>query len=213
MARDVTTLGMVKEDIKKGEGAGRAAPSAAAGAPPGGPALEPIEIRQEKDIEKDIQVPQAGDVLCSKCNITFPSTAHLIKHISAMHENVKQFWCKECDKYFVSREGWRSHMSIHSEKKFRCDNWNHKSHPCNERFTTKRSKDKHMVNAHTPPLNTPCRFKCGKKFARMQYRNAHEKICRLNTNPNKIQCTMCEVAPFKTLRDWAAHCRRVHNFK
>lgn len=210
MARDVKTLQNVKEDIKMGEGAA-AAPAATAG--PSGVVPPPLEIRSVRDIEKDIQVPKEGDTVCEKCSLSFASTSKLIHHIAVMHENKKAFHCLQCNKYFASREGWRTHMKGHEETaKIKCKYWNDETNPCKDTFTTKRAENRHYFNKHSPPANSKCRFKCGKMFSRDQYRNAHEAICKKNKNPNKIPCTMCACEPFKVLRDWQKHCRTVHDW-
>ena len=64
----------------------------------------------------------------------------VINHIKVVHENIKEFNCLPCNKWFGSKSGMRSHVKrVHEDlKPFRCDS-------CNKCFTAKCDLDRHVI--------------------------------------------------------------------
>ena len=40
----------------------------------------------------------------------------LITHVMKFHEDILNFLCKECDRGFITRQGWQAHMKSHNKK-------------------------------------------------------------------------------------------------
>lgn len=231
LAKEEVALKNVQRDIHEAERGGALGPVAALGAAPTAPAAQGsasgsaqgIEVRARKDIEADIQVPEEGDVECTKCHITFKTTGMLIKHITARHEGVKKFACNTigCNKSFITKEGLDGHILFAhtadkgATKRYKCQFVRPEGSteaPCTKTFGTKRAAVLHL-ETHKPSENAKCPHNgCDKVFSRFRNMVAHQKTCSKNPNPNYIQCSMCAAEPFKEVRLWTKHCREVHNF-
>lgn len=55
--------------------------------------------------------------VCSFCSLEFRAKKHMLIHVAAVHEKVKQFKCNECGKEFTSKSNGQRHLEIVHEGK------------------------------------------------------------------------------------------------
>ena len=70
-------------------------------------------LKSHKDNPKMFSQTNSGDFQCSNCNYTATQKANLIRHISTVHNKIKQFQCEFCDSSF----GQKAHLETHIKRK------------------------------------------------------------------------------------------------
>ncbi|XP_061396130.1 transcription factor grauzone-like [Musca vetustissima] len=121
---------------------------------------------------------EQGYVVC--CETKFFKRAVLVDHIN-LHLDPEYFNCKICGKAMTTRICLISHMKMHDEKKFACDQ-------CPKKFVEKYKLTVHKLT-HLPESEKkfPCN-ECGKFYAneysliqhqRVVHLNAYAKVCEI----------------------------------
>ncbi|XP_005189348.2 transcription factor grauzone isoform X1 [Musca domestica] len=121
---------------------------------------------------------EQGYVMC--CDTKFFNRHLLVDHIN-YHLDPEYFKCNLCGKVLTKRIFLISHMKMHKEKKFACDE-------CDRKFVLKYMLDKHKLT-HLPESEKkfPCND-CGKFYANEYMLNQHQKAVHLN-----VYAKVCEI--------------------
>lgn len=140
--------------------------------------------------------------LCIRCEQTFEDRTSLIKHILSAHENLKKYYCKNCNKIFASLDSLNAHMETHElTPKFSCP-------ICKSNFVRLRRLEEHILRYHTKAVsdlnsqistfvkkpNEPTElaesdkrlkmcYKCGELYVRKKFR-------KVDSN-QEITCAIC----------------------
>ena len=79
---------------------------------------ENVKRRREEIVvrEKDIQEVNPGDDTCDKCQRKFPRTSLLMRHIDKYHKHTFMFYCKICNKGFMTVSGYEEDKVQHGGK-------------------------------------------------------------------------------------------------
>ncbi|RZF32488.1 hypothetical protein LSTR_LSTR012226, partial [Laodelphax striatellus] len=173
---------------------------------------------------------------CSICSKMFTTRSKLVKHYRIYHqENVqisddgKRSWiCSQCQKQFVSRQGWIVHQRSHSgERPFCCLT-------CGKAFIESRTLLKHQVThqAVRPHTCSMCGHGFNQKVALLRHEKTHNQVqefgcgfcpktflgrCslqaheKLHSGVKPFQCKYCSIA-FHTVIALKEH-KRVHMMK
>lgn len=172
---------------------------------------------------------------CDQCDKSFSSLSYFKQHqISHIHETTGQFFIctfAECNKKFSNRFALRSHLIVHSERKFVCNiclstfktqqslkvhSLKHsigesklfQCHICG--FATKYRQQYHdHVKSHSATRNLEC-FHCGKKFTKKTLLVIHMQT-HLTVRNFICNVDECKKA-FKTYNSYYAH-KRKHQTK
>ncbi len=76
--------------------------------------------------------------LCKFCSKTYKTSAHLSRHVNALHATLKnKYPCNKCSKVFVWEDSLRMHIRRHGEDK------GYKCQLCSRIFFTKTEKNTH----------------------------------------------------------------------
>ncbi|XP_068223122.1 uncharacterized protein [Palaemon carinicauda] len=144
---------------------------------------------------------------CRLCTASYSRYAKLQRHmLSHGQETPKNFECEKCSKSFTTKYYLNSHLSSHSEKKFKCDTCgflcsnlynldvHKKSHLsdkpfkckiCEKTFLRKDFLKNHIDNIHENKKLT-CEI-CGKLFSRKDVLKRHIAV----HNNEKHECEIC----------------------
>ncbi|XP_055711889.1 zinc finger protein 33A-like [Phlebotomus papatasi] len=140
--------------------------------------------------------------LCIRCEQTFDDRTTLIKHVLSAHENLKKYYCKNCNKIFASLDSLNTHMETHElTPKFSCP-------ICKSTFVRVRRLEEHILKFHTQAVsdlnsqistfvkkpNEPAElaesdkrlkmcYKCGELYVRKKFR-------KVGSN-EEITCAIC----------------------
>ena len=156
------------------------------------------------------------DSVCPRCKIDQHTHARLMSHIKKFHSDEFNFLCKECDRGFLTRVGWQSHMKSHDEEapRLKCPKG------CTGTFVDKKSLANHRRKIHPvggiPDL--PCSFKeqgCDKIFHTKSNLKQHEASCKKNPNRkgNELFCPHCGKGGMFTLNKLQEHKRDNHGYR
>ena len=67
--------------------------------------------------EKILNEELGSDVtICPRCILDQKTHTRLITNVRKFHEDVFNFLCKECDRGFITRNGWKIHMKSHNKQ-------------------------------------------------------------------------------------------------
>ena len=120
--------------------------------------------------------PNDGKFFCDECKKSYHSSTNLKRHIIAIHEKLRPYSCKYCEKTFNDAGAVRRHQAIHEakgERKFACS-------VCKKTYTTESYRRWHMKIAHLEDYyNCP---KCPSKIKGKGHFNEHLKVHSTNLN-------------------------------
>ena len=109
-------------------------------------------------------------ITCDKCGKDF-RRSYISEHIKWVHEGVKPFNCKLCDKAFIKESMLIRHVQLFhkKQKNFVC-------HLCGKAFSTNQHLQRHRESIHEGIINKVTCELCNKSFTRMGYLRKHKKI-------------------------------------
>ena len=84
-----------------------------------------MEARLRSDTEEEMEVGQIpevnqGDTYCELCKIDVGTTKRLKEHVIKFHEGKFGHLCKECNKGYLSKDGFRLHEKSHQSGYTKC---------------------------------------------------------------------------------------------
>mmetsp|Transcript_13171 Transcript_13171/g.35480 ORF Transcript_13171/g.35480 Transcript_13171/m.35480 type:complete len:257 (+) Transcript_13171:284-1054(+) len=90
-------------------------------------------------------------VSCSLCSATFSQRCHMLSHVRAVHQGIKQHECLECNSRFARRSYLREHQAVvHDKAK------NHVCSECGSKFGWKSELKMHVQSTHGPTAPFTC---------------------------------------------------------
>ena len=121
--------------------------------------------------------------LCTICNKTFSFTHDLLRHIAAVHEEIKPYECTLCDKLFASKSNLNGHINaVHKKlKPFSCT-------LCEKSFSFKNVLNRHFRAVHYKLKPHSCTL-CNASFATKSDLSIHN---RYHTNHRPFCCGACD---------------------
>lgn len=165
---------------------------------------------------------------CKICEKKFASTSKLNQHTKLFHEKNYTDFCKICNKGFIKKSDYISHMLKHSdEKKFLCkicgkvyktlsnlnqhkkvhnDNLPFSCTVCKKGFLRKENLESHL-NIHNGIKPFPC-VVCEKKFVSQKNLDAHLKV-----HNGTVKKTACKICGKKISHGIKEHMRTHSDFK
>ncbi|XP_073842728.1 uncharacterized protein [Musca autumnalis] len=176
---------------------------------------------------------------CELCGKSYPEYINLRKHMRYKHplSMDTEYICKICDQRFATQTGLDRHCNRTHRKptKHKCeicgtcyvDVWHlqihiRRKHPtsidteyiceiCNERFTTRRGRDKHSYLMH-PAAQTPAQHKCeicGSCYLESQTLRAHIRTKHPASIDTQYICEICHKR-FITKKALNIHSKKTH---
>ena len=107
---------------------------------------------------------------CCVCNKHFAQSSHLIRHINAVHRREKNYECSECDKAFSSKRDIQRHIRVvHRGLK------DHKCAECSKEFSSGRNIQGHMSTVHKELKDHKC-GKCDGSFSYLSSLKRHINV-------------------------------------
>ena len=91
----------------------------------GGRGYARMEARIRSDTEEEMEVGEIpdvhmGDTYCELCKIDVAITKRLKEHVIKFHEGKFRLLCKECNKGYMSKNGFRLHEKSHQSGYTNC---------------------------------------------------------------------------------------------
>ena len=150
--------------------------------------------------------------ICPRCKLDQKTHSRLITHVKKYHEDIFNFLCKKCDRGFITRDGWKTHMKSHDDeaKRLKCPKG------CKQTFVDKKSLKGHMRKIHPEGgiKDLPCPFKdCGKIFYNKTNLDQHKRSCKKNPNREELFCHICDKGGFWNQNKLMEHKRDVHGWR
>ena len=145
--------------------------------------------------------PFACDV--DGCRKVFTRKGHMMRHIRTVHEKVRQYACKQCDRRFSQKSTLTTHHRIHTgERPYACTE-------CAMRVNGKANLQKHYRAVHTLERYTCDVDGCEKTFTQSRNMQMHKRSVH-ETVPDKHRCEQCPDRTFTGSGALNSH-RRTHN--
>ncbi|XP_013388612.1 zinc finger protein 37-like [Lingula anatina] len=141
--------------------------------------------------------------MCQYCGRMYRQRAECVKHEVLVHSAEKPYYCKCCNKGFLSESGARYHKKMLQNKVKKP----HLCQFCSRRFSVKAELEMHE-RRHTGEKPYTCRI-CGKTFSRKDSVLFH---VRSHTGERPHQCRFCEKA-FKRHVSRLKHEKAMHKKK
>ncbi|ENN76711.1 hypothetical protein YQE_06776, partial [Dendroctonus ponderosae] len=117
-------------------------------------------------------------LLCDMCGKDFLSKYRLERHQRAMHEEIKPYVCKYCQRAFTGKDTMQKHERIHTgEKPYSCEY-------CGKCFRQPGPFSVHL-RTHTGERPYRCKY-CDKGFITNQMKKSHMKNCIMRISDNLI---------------------------
>ena len=164
--------------------------------------------------EEKIPDEELGDdvTVCPRCKREEKTHTRLMTHVKKFHEDIFNFLCKECDRGFITRSGWKTHMKSHSKKAKRlpCEKG------CDKDFVDMKSLKGHYRKIHPPGglKDIPCPFTdCPKIFQNTTNLAQHKRCCPKNPHRKQFICPMCGKGGFWNLNKFQEHKRDNHRWR
>jgi len=148
-------------------------------------------------------------VECDECDEKFLSKSLLTNHKLQKHEgdgNKKTFACSLCGRVLNKRQSLIAHERSHTgERPFKCEY-------CEQRFITKQSLSRHIMNRHAAETGLPvavhvCEL-CGKEFKSKKNLKEH-RYYHADNQDNRQQCEICHKV-LKQKNSYMKHMVNVH---
>ena len=118
---------------------------------------------------------------CNECGKEFATKSSARNHWRCVHSTMKPFTCPVCNKNFLRKECFNTHVSSHANiREFMCSE-------CGKTFNRRHSRDIHE-RVHRNDLRFPCQH-CDKKFINNYQRSNHE---RTHTGEKPFACSECD---------------------
>ena len=120
---------------------------------------------------------------CNECGKEFATKSSARNHWRCVHSTMKPFTCPICNKNFIRKECFNTHVSSHTNiniRKFMCSE-------CGKTFNRRHSRDIHE-RVHRNDLRFPCQH-CDKKFINNYQLSNHE---RTHTGEKPFACSECD---------------------
>jgi len=141
------------------------------------PAVDDVNKRPKTQTE-----PEGAEVkaTCPQCGKHFRRHSNMRTHVDRVHNKVKPFPCRYCDKAFATNSDLRQHLAVHGEgKMFKCDQ-------CEREFASRDSfilhKKQHSgTRTHFCPI-------CPKSFYKASCLTRH---MRSHTGARPYKCADC----------------------
>ena len=125
--------------------------------------------------------PGEPKATCPQCKKTFRRHFNMRIHVDRVHNKVKPFPCKFCDKSFATNSDLKQHLTVHGEgKTFKCEE-------CDRVFTNRDSIILHRKQ-HTNKRTHFC-VVCDKGFFKQSCLNRH---MRTHTGERPYHCPHCK---------------------
>ena len=70
---------------------------------------QPEEKIPDEELGHDITI-------CPRCKVDQKTHTKLLTHVKKYHEDIFNFLCKECDRGFIKRDGWKTHVKGHDDE-------------------------------------------------------------------------------------------------
>ena len=129
-----------------------------------------------------------GNYKCEDCGASFRFKVSLHIHMRRHNNDYKKHECSLCNKYFLSKESLKKHMSDHLKMTvYQCDE-------CGEEFDQKAEFTSHMLthsDKDSSPNAKPVCKTCFKSFSSNSSLRKHEFI-HLDVKPHR--CEICNVS-------------------
>ena len=165
------------------------------GASVGGRSSARMEARIRSDTEEEMEVGEIPDVhqggtYCELCKIDVVTTKRLKKHVIKFHEGKFRHLCKECNKGYMSKDGFRLHKKSHQSGYTNCPEEN-----CKGGWSSKKAEKRHYKVFHSREIQEHrCEF-CPqhKPFRTVWDLKQQLERCPANTSSSKREPVPCDI--------------------
>jgi len=157
-----------------------------------------------------MKVLDDGKFGCSDCDKSFVTRVKFQSHLKT-HQGLGDYVCPDCGKKYNTRQRLMSHMHTHDEEgRERCG-----EPGCNKSYATKYGLAKHLDREHLAAGVSAQRFKCDfcdKDYGTKHDCARHSGSCAENPNAKRYPCQWggC-IADFGSLKDRNHHRARMHH--
>ena len=183
----------------------------------GGRSYARMEARIRSDTEEEMEVGEIpddhmGDTYCELCKIDVATTKRLKEHIIKFHEGKFRHLCKECNKGYMSKDGFRLHEKSHQSGYTNCPEEN-----CKGGWSSKKAEKRHYKVFHSGEIQEHrCEF-CPqhKPFRTVWDLKQHLERCPANTSSSKrgpVPCDICKKGKYYNPKEIKQHKRQKHGW-
>ena len=170
-----------------------------------------MEIKEEKEVAKDIQVVHKGDTVCEECGVDYNSTTALNGHVMKCHKGTFRYECNVCGKGYMVSESLKRHLKEHSVEEvfLKCT-----TADCKSTFRYEKSRRRHVKLFHSEGsgvMKFECDF-CKQKFLTMDNSKQHLVSCKDNPDKKTFSCDICHLGTFYMPKELMRCKKENHNW-
>ena len=168
---------------------------------------QPVPKRRGFEPATQVQKVKKGDTFCKVCKKDLGSSTNLKRHVDKAHKRKYTYYCSECNRGFMKKAGYVSHMKTHDKEKLKCS-----KKDCKSEFSSMKAKKKHE-KLHSLSAEIRCQFKgCNYSHKAKDYVLQHEKLCPYNMEKDEITCDVCGKGGFFLPKKLNEHKRLEHDW-
>ena len=176
-----------------------------------------MEARLRSDTEEEMEVREIPtvnqhDTYCELYKIDVKTTKKLKEHVIKFHEGKFRHLCKECNKGYVSKDGFRLYEKSHQSGYTKCP-----EDSCKGGWSSKNAEKRHYKVFHSGEIQE---FRCEfcpqhKPFRTVWDLKQHLERHPANTSSSKrepVPCDICKRGRYYNPKEIKQHKRQKHGW-
>ena len=151
---------------------------------------------------------------CTLCPYSTAKTTNMVRHVSSVHKNERNFTCQFCPTSFKRQDTLKQHLATHADRLDKADHQHVRNMfdactTCGKVCRSRTDFAEHMAAAHSKSRDYLCDL-CGAGFKSKSIHLRHIKLVHKNTLQEEIQCSKCDKS-FSSQSKLLAHESKCHS--